>query len=244
VSVPQCGTVAALPVRTNRYLHIQPMELPVNKLALAMAAGLGLSSVAQADILIDDFSILQGTVVTVANPAPASTTLGNRTIAISSTTPTTLGNPFLSVTAVSGPTFAIANPSQTTSVVDLSYVLAAMPSFMPSSGAGLEFDIISNDQGNSGSVFVSAMFTGSLGSFSIAATAIPGAPPSVPFFIALSNADVAKLVGGGTLKLSFTGPNDYDLTIDNLTLVPEPASVALLGAGLMGLGLARRRKRA
>jgi PEP-CTERM motif len=220
------------------------MEIPMKKLAFAMVAGLSLSSIAQADVIIDDFSVTQGTVVSAANPAPQSTTLGNRTITITTTTPDPLANPFANVSAVSASTFQINNPSLALSTVDLSYALGAISGFAAGGAGGLEFDIISNDQGNSGNVTVGVMFSGIGGSFMVAPTAIPAAPPGVPLFLALSGAQMDALTAGGNLKFTFAGPNDYDLTIDNLTLVPEPGSLALLGAGLIGLGLSRRRKSA
>jgi hypothetical protein len=220
----------------------------MNKLGLAVISALAATSAARADVILDTFTSSQGTVVSVAAPAPQTTTVGNRTIAITTTTPSPLANPFLSVTATSGPVFSIANPSQTTSTVVLSYTLGVLSGFTGLSGGGLKFDVLNNDQGNSGTVTISAMFTGTGANagnnFSLAATPIPGAPPAGSLFLALSASQLAAVTGGGTLSFSFNGPVDYDLTLDNLTLVPEPASVALLGAGLMGLGLARRRKRA
>ena len=64
------------------------------------------------------------------------------------------------------------------------------------------------------------------------------------------NVDPALLNAGGTLDLQITGATGWDMAIDAFGVswstpsasVPEPTSIALLSAGLVGLGALRRRK--
>jgi PEP-CTERM motif len=220
----------------------------MTKKALVLVSALAFSSVAHADVILDTFSVLQGTVVTAAAGAPQSTVSGNRTIRIATSSPSPLANPFANISAVSSGgangSFQINNPSLTTSLVELIYTLSPITGFAPGAAGALTFDVLSNDNGNTGNTTVSVMFTGVSGNFSIAAASIPAAPPGVPFLLGLTGAQMNAITGGGTLKFSFTGPNDYDLTLDNIGLVPEPASITLMGLGIFGLGMARRRKAA
>jgi PEP-CTERM motif len=198
--------------------------------AVALAAA---NSASAATITLDSFSVAQGTVVTSTSVAPQSTTVGNRTITVTSTTPNPLNNPFVNVAVVSGPNanyFSISNPSLTSSTVELSYVLGANAALASTAPATLEFDVISRDL----SSFVAISFAGAAGSFSIANAAIPAAPPASVFYAALTPAYLGALAGGGTFKLTFSGIPDYDLTIDNLRInVPLPGTLALLGLGLL-----------
>jgi hypothetical protein len=71
----------------------------------------------------------------------------------------------------------------------------------------------------------------------------------------LSAAQQNAINAGGTLRLELTGQSGWDLTLDAFgfdfqstrtpgTPVSTPGTLALLGAALMGAGLASRRRRA
>jgi hypothetical protein len=190
-------------------------------------------------VLLDDFSAVQGTVVNTISPAPQSTTVGNRTIRITTTAPAPLANTFVNVAAVSGPTFSISNPSLTNSTVELIYTLGANAALAGSSLPAFIFDVVSRDRQSS----VAIDFNGLSGNFSIASATIPAAPPAALMFAALTPAQSNLLAGGGNLKFTFSGVSDYDLTIDNLRIsLPIPGSLALLGLGLIGFAFSRKKK--
>jgi hypothetical protein len=190
-------------------------------------------------VLLDDFGTVQGTVVTTTSPAPQSTTVGNRTIRVVTTSPAPLGNTFVNVAAVSGPTFSISNPSLTNSTVELIYTLGANAALLGASTPAFIFDVISRDRQSS----VAVDFAGTTGNFSFASALIPAAPAITSMFMSLTPAQTNALAGGGSLKLTFSGVADYDLTIDNLRVsLPVPGSLALVGLGLIGFSLARKKK--
>jgi hypothetical protein len=206
---------------------------------LVSALSISVTNVNASVVSLDDFSAVQGTVVSTINLAPQSTTVGNRTIRITTTAPAPLSNTFVNVAAVSGPTFSISNPSLTNSTVELIYSLGANAALTNANAPAFIFDVVSRDRQSS----VAIDFNGLSGNFSIASAAIPSAPPAALMFASLTPAQSNLLAAGGNLKFTFTGVSDYDLTIDNLRIsVPIPGSLALLGLGLIAFALSRKNK--
>ncbi len=109
------------------------------------------------------------------------------------------------------------------------------------SGAGaISLDIMTNDFGTTtgiGANIAEYYLDGvSLGTVVLA-------PAGGMTFFNLSAPQIASLADGGQFRLDFDGKPEWDLVVDNLSLtVPQPGTLALVGAALLGLGAAARRR--
>lgn len=108
------------------------------------------------------------------------------------------------------------------------------------------FQVLFNDYGGATPTNFAFTFSGAGGSFAIPTYAPPEVPPSIGAqFLTLSGSQATAFSGGGTLELLLTGGAGWDLTVDSLNIsIPEPMSLALVGVGLLGAGVASRRRKA
>ncbi len=210
-------------------------------IALGLACGLfaAQTHAATGTIIIDDFD---------SNPQSVSnTSLG--TISSSSAIRTLSSNliadmtPVNSSAEVTGTTGSgildITNGTGENSIVDVSW--SSLSFSLPTDAlANFFFEIVSSD-GNPTHV----SFT--LNGTSLFTADIPANTSNQTISFSV---DPALLNAGGTLDLQITGATGWDMAIDAFGVswstpsasVPEPTSIALLSAGLVGLGALRRRK--
>lgn len=225
-------------------------------LAAAMGAAFALGSAQAAVLIVDDFNTPAGSQVVIdgtgndgnaVSGASLATTAGNlattRTITHEMLTAGANGGNLSSVSVGNGnvPTGALAmnNGSTVDSQASVSWTLGALP---PIAGpVSFFFRVI---QSNVGVPAANNVLSFSLNGGALATVSI-GNATNQDLFFTLTAAQAASIQNGGTLMMTANGSADWDLSLDTFGLaIPEPASLALVGLGLLGAGVASRRRKA
>ena len=199
-------------------------------------------------ITIDDFTTAQALTApigTVSSSAAGGGILGGERDAILSIVTDT--NPFNDAEVNIG--FGIvshSNPSNVNSTLELQYDGVDGSSALDTGGlgnldlggfTGIAIDILSLDLPVDIEITVYTDGVGASTAMLNLAGGIAGQTFVVPFAAFVGAGDFGDV---GAITFDFSGTTSFDLTLDLIQAVPEPAPLALMGAGLLALGLMRK----
>ena len=210
-------------------------------LALALIAATGAAQAGNA--IIDSFDLGDQTIeLDAANPT-GSNTNSYRTL---SSTLLSSSAPVSSSAAVSFGILDITNGGGEDSTVTVQWNVGALSIPTGATDIGFLFKILESDGNPTDVAF-------SLNGTQIFSSAIPGNTTNAD--VSFTLADPSLITSGGLLELVINGASGWDLSLDAFgvswtdpvvpvtpTPVPEPASMALIGLGALGLAAVRRRK--